>query len=67
MIVARLSWRYIYWITASLGIFAWFLIIAFVPETRFIRSDAELGIYIYLLFPTTQTHAHTHTYTCARY
>lgn len=44
IIVARLSWRYIYWITSGLGIFAWFLLIVFVPETRFIRSDAELGI-----------------------
>lgn len=43
IIVHRLSWRYIYWITAGLGIFAWFLLIVFVPETRFHRSDAELG------------------------
>lgn len=46
VIVARLGWRYIYWITAGLGTFAWFLLVAFVPETRFTRSDAELGQYL---------------------
>lgn len=46
VIVARLSWRYIYWITAGVGIFAWGLLVAFVPETRYFRSDAELGMYI---------------------
>lgn len=44
VIVARLSWRYIYWITAGVGIFAWGLLIAFVPESRYFRSDAELGM-----------------------
>lgn len=43
VIVARLSWRWIYWLTAGIGVFSWFMLIAFVPETRFFRSDAELG------------------------
>lgn len=43
IIVSRLSWRYIYWITASVGVFAWGMLIFFVPESRYLRSDAELG------------------------
>lgn len=45
VIVARLSWRYIYWITAGVGVFVWGLLVAFVPETRYFRSDAELGMF----------------------
>lgn len=43
IIVARYSWRYIYWITSGVGILAWFMLIAFVPETRRIRTKEELG------------------------
>ncbi|KAF3768741.1 MFS general substrate transporter [Cryphonectria parasitica EP155] len=52
IIVVRLNWRYIYWITAGLGVLAWFFLLAFVPESRFIRSDAELaGRPVYALYP----------------
>lgn len=44
IIVHRLSWRWIYYITSGVGIVAWLLLIAFVPETRYFRSDAELGM-----------------------
>ncbi|ORY67310.1 major facilitator superfamily domain-containing protein [Pseudomassariella vexata] len=52
VIVARLSWRYLYWITASAGVVAWLGLIAFVPETRWIRSSEELaGKSMHLIQP----------------
>lgn len=42
-VVLRISWRYLYYITSGVGILVWLLLIAFVPETRWIRSDDELG------------------------
>jgi predicted MFS family arabinose efflux permease len=39
------TWRWVYFITSALGIFAWFFLIAFVPESRRQRSKAELGGY----------------------
>jgi predicted MFS family arabinose efflux permease len=41
--VARLSWRFIYYITSGAGIFAWIALIFLVPETRWMRSADELG------------------------
>ncbi|CAJ2509921.1 Uu.00g058210.m01.CDS01 [Anthostomella pinea] len=41
-IAVTLTWRWIYWITSVLGIVAWVLIIVFVPETRYNRSEEEL-------------------------
>lgn len=43
-VVLRLDWRHLYYITAGVGVFVWLLLIAFVPETRWIRSDDELGM-----------------------
>ncbi|ERT00551.1 hypothetical protein HMPREF1624_03925 [Sporothrix schenckii ATCC 58251] len=37
------SWRWIYLITSSVGVLAWVLLIAFVPETRVKRSKQELN------------------------
>jgi len=37
------TWRWIYWITSTLGLVAWVLIIIFVPETRWVRSKEELS------------------------
>ncbi|KAK1986123.1 major facilitator superfamily transporter [Colletotrichum cereale] len=52
IIVSRLSWRYIYWITSGVGVLAWFGLILLVPETRWIRSDDELaGKEVYPLRP----------------
>ncbi|CAN8100481.1 unnamed protein product [Discula destructiva] len=52
MIVARLSWRYIYWITAGVGVLAWGFLFVFVPESRYLRSDAELaGKSLHVLQP----------------
>ncbi|WYZ39290.1 hypothetical protein EsH8_III_001204 [Colletotrichum jinshuiense] len=52
IIVARLSWRYIYWITSGVGVIAWIGLILLVPETRWIRSDEELaGKEVYPLRP----------------
>ncbi|KAG8167295.1 hypothetical protein KVR01_002984 [Diaporthe batatas] len=51
-IVLRIDWRYLYYITAGAGILLWLLLIAFVPETRWIRSDDELaGKQVYALGP----------------
>lgn len=46
-IVLRLSWRSLYWITSGLGIAVWLVLIISVPETRWIRSDDELGTLFY--------------------
>ncbi|TQN69605.1 putative MFS-type transporter [Colletotrichum shisoi] len=52
IIVSRLSWRFIYWITSGVGVLAWFGLIFLVPETRWIRSDDELaGKEVYPLRP----------------
>lgn len=46
-VVLRLDWRHLYYITSAIGVFVWLLLIAFVPETRWIRSDDELGMSSY--------------------
>lgn len=43
LIVVRLSWRYIYYITAITGIVVWIAMIFLVPETRWVRTQDELG------------------------
>lgn len=43
IIVVRLSWRYIYYITAITGIAVWIAMIFLVPETRWVRTQDELG------------------------
>ncbi|TDZ53197.1 putative MFS-type transporter [Colletotrichum trifolii] len=40
---ANYSWRWLYYITSGLGILAWILLIAFLPETRWNRSQEELS------------------------
>lgn len=42
-IVSRLTWRFIYWITSGVGVLAWIGLILLVPETRWMRSNDELG------------------------
>ncbi|KAK7725525.1 hypothetical protein SLS63_008129 [Diaporthe eres] len=37
------TWRWVYYITSAIGIFAWFFLIAFVPESRRQRTKAELA------------------------
>ncbi|TLS21371.1 uncharacterized protein PpBr36_10206 [Pyricularia pennisetigena] len=41
-IAANYSWRWIYWITSGFGIFAWVLLLFFMPETRFTRCKKAL-------------------------
>ncbi|KAI8300365.1 hypothetical protein K4K61_009820 [Colletotrichum sp. SAR11_59] len=49
---ANYTWRWMYYITSGLGILAWALLIAFLPETRWTRSQAELsGQKIFPLAP----------------
>ncbi|KAK2018313.1 major facilitator superfamily transporter [Colletotrichum eremochloae] len=43
IIVSRLTWRFIYWITSGVGVLAWIGLILLVPETRWLRSDDELA------------------------
>ncbi|KAF2096178.1 major facilitator superfamily transporter [Rhizodiscina lignyota] len=43
VIAANLGWRYLYYISASIAVVAWFALIAFVPETRWMRSKEELN------------------------
>ncbi|KAM7206122.1 Major facilitator superfamily domain containing protein [Naviculisporaceae sp. PSN 640] len=43
VIVVCCIWRDIYFITSGLAIFAWFMTIFCVPETRWVRSRAELA------------------------
>ncbi len=43
LIVARLSWRFLYFLTSGVGILAWIGLIVFVPESRWIRTNDELG------------------------
>ncbi|KAK2017442.1 major facilitator superfamily transporter [Colletotrichum eremochloae] len=46
------TWRWMYYITSGLGIAAWGLVIAFLPETRWSRSPEELsGQTVYPLKP----------------
>lgn len=57
IIVVRLSWRYIYYITAVTGIVVWIAMIFLVPETRWVRSRAELGKCCLLSFrPSRREH-----------
>lgn len=51
IIVVKLSWRYIYYITSALGIVAWLAMIFLVPETRWERSREELGTFYPLSLP----------------
>ncbi|KAE9568166.1 hypothetical protein CGMCC3_g15735 [Colletotrichum fructicola] len=52
IIVSRLTWRFIYWITSGVGVIAWIGLILLVPETRWIRSNDELaGKEVYPLRP----------------
>lgn len=46
IIVVKLSWRWIYYITSGLGIIAWIGMIFLVPETRWIRSRESLGKFL---------------------
>lgn len=39
------TWRWVYLITSGIGIFAWIFLIAFVPESRKMRSKEELCQY----------------------
>lgn len=36
------TWRWVYLITSGIGVFAWLFLIAFVPESRRMRSKEEL-------------------------
>lgn len=49
IIVVTLGWRYIYFITSGLAFVAWFGLIFGVPETRWKRSQAELGKILHIL------------------
>ncbi|OBR11188.1 Major facilitator superfamily transporter [Colletotrichum higginsianum IMI 349063] len=40
---ANYTWRWLYYITSGLGIVAWAIIFAFLPETRWTRSQDELS------------------------
>ena len=51
MIVTRMSWRWVYGITSIVGVVTWIAIIFCLPETRKIRTPAELG----KLFPSSAT------------
>lgn len=42
-IAANYDWRYLYYATSGLGIVAWLVLIAILPETRFTRSKELLG------------------------
>lgn len=48
-IAANYDWRWIYFITSGLGLAAWILLIAFLPETRWKRSKAELCEFLLCL------------------
>ncbi|PSR86956.1 major facilitator superfamily domain-containing protein [Coniella lustricola] len=43
LIIVKLSWRWIYYITAGAGILVWIGMIFLVPETRWVRSQEELA------------------------
>ncbi|KAH8900625.1 major facilitator superfamily transporter [Thozetella sp. PMI_491] len=52
LIVVKLSWRWIYYITAGTGVIVWIAMIFLIPETRWIRSPDELaGKEVYPLRP----------------
>jgi MFS family permease len=46
VIVVNLSWRYLYYITATLAVVAWFCLVAFLPETRWQRTKEELSMLL---------------------
>lgn len=46
LIVVRLSWRWIYYLTAGTGLIVWIAMIFLVPETKWNRSPEELGMCI---------------------
>ncbi|KAI1333779.1 major facilitator superfamily transporter [Xylariaceae sp. FL0016] len=54
---AKLTWRWIYWVTSAFGIVAWLLIIVFVPETRYPRSPEALAGQ--KLWPVVEGHDRT--------
>ncbi len=43
-VAANYDWRWLYFITSGFGVLAWILMIALVPETRWIRSKEELSM-----------------------
>jgi MFS family permease len=44
-ISANFTWRIIYYLSSGLGFVAWMLMIFFLPETRWMRSNEELSTY----------------------
>ncbi|KAI1339336.1 MFS general substrate transporter [Xylariaceae sp. FL0016] len=45
-IVVRVGWRAVYYITAGAALCSWAAIFFVVPETRWLRSMAELGVFL---------------------
>lgn len=51
-IATNYTWRYVYFITSAIGIVAWLALLVLVPETRVLRSKAELaGQHVYPVAP----------------
>jgi MFS family permease len=38
-----LGWRFVYFLTSGIAVLAWFFLCAFLPETRWMRSQEELA------------------------
>jgi predicted MFS family arabinose efflux permease len=44
--VVNVDWRFIYWLTSGLAVLSWIVLVIFTPETRWIRTPEELGMYL---------------------
>ena len=44
MIVITWGWRDLYFLTAGISVFAWLMVMAWVPETRWMRTEEELSM-----------------------
>jgi hypothetical protein len=47
IIVVTIGWRFIYFLTSGVAVFAWLMLVFFAPESRWMRSPAELGKHSY--------------------
>jgi hypothetical protein len=52
IMVVKVDWRFIYWLTSGLAVLSWVVLVLFTPETRWIRTAEELGVYDFEVLQT---------------
>jgi MFS family permease len=58
VIVLDMSWRWIYYFTATFALISWVALCFFLPETRWMRSNEELSMSESGLFKVVELFAH---------